>query len=159
EDVLAAVSHPPAPVSAMDGYACRSADVVSVPARLRKIGVSKAGSRFIGSVLPGTCVRIFTGAAVPDGADVLALQEGASEDGDQVESAEAPRAGRHIRATGSDFAVGTICVAKGRTLTVRDIAVTAACGHDTVVVRRRPKIAILSTGDELVEIGSASGPD
>jgi molybdopterin molybdotransferase len=159
EDVVAAVSHPPAPVSAMDGYACRSADVASVPTRLRSIGVSKAGLRFAGSVLPGTCVRIFTGAAVPDGADTIVLQEDASEDGDQVEITEAPKPGRHIRATGSDFAAGEVCVAKGRTLTVRDVAVTAACGHDAVVVRRRPKIAILSTGDELVEVGRACGPD
>src|SRR5262245_466916 len=159
EDVVATVSHPPAPVSAMDGYACRSADVAAVPARLRRIGVSKAGSRFAGQLLAGTCVRIFTGAAVPDGADVIVLQEDASEAGDQVEISEAPKAGRHIRATGSDFAAGEICVAKGRTLTVRDGAVVAGCGHAAVVTRRRPKIAILSTGDELVEVGQACGPD
>src|SRR5262249_50948749 len=110
EDVVATVSHPPAPVSAMDGYACRSADVASAPARLRRIGVSKAGSRFAGPVLPGTCVRIFTGAAVPDGADAIVLQEDASQDGDQVEIAEAPKAGRHIRTAGSDFAAGEVCV-------------------------------------------------
>jgi len=159
EDVVAAVSHPPAVVSAMDGYACRCADVASVPARLRRIGVSKAGARFAGTVLPGTCVRIFTGAAVPDGADAIVLQEDASEDGDQVEIVEAPKAGRHIRAAGSDFAIGEVCVAKSRTLTVRDVAVAAACGRDAVVVRRRPKIAILSTGDELVEAGRSCGPD
>src|SRR5262249_35112177 len=125
EDVVAAVSHPPAVVSAMDGYACRCADVASVPARLRRIGVSQAGGRF--AVLPGTCVRIFTGAAVPEGADAIVPQEDVSQDGDQVAIAEAPKAGRHVRATGSDFALGEICIAKGRTLTVRDVAVAAAC--------------------------------
>jgi molybdopterin molybdotransferase len=160
EDVAALVSHPPAPVSAMDGYACRSADVVSLPARLHKIGVSKAGAGFDGTLAPGECVRIFTGARVLDGADVIALQEDAVEHDGMVEIAEVPRPGQFIRPAGQDFAAGQLCVAAGRALTARDISLIASCGNSAVAVRRKPRIAILSTGDELLAPGSPlSGPD
>jgi molybdopterin molybdotransferase len=159
EDLHARVSHPPMPVSAMDGYALRSGDARAFPVRLRKLGVSRAGARFDGSLEPGSCVRVFTGAMVPDGADMIALQEDATEDGDCVIVREAGRAGQHIRRAGLDFGVGDLCVARGRALTARDLGLLAACGHTHVAVRRRPRIAILSTGDELVAPGAPIGPD
>ena len=160
EDVVARVSLPPMPVSAMDGYACRSADVRSLPAILRKIGASKAGSHFPGNVAEGTCVRIFTGAVVPGDADVIALQEDACEQDGAVTIQQVPKPGQFIRSAGMDFAAGQRCVARGRTLTARDLGVIAASGNGEVSVRRKPRIAILSTGDELAEPGSLSdAPD
>src|SRR5262245_9190311 len=91
EDVRAGRDHPAAAISAMDGYALRLADVTQLPVRLRKIGVSRAGARFDSPLLPGCCVRIFTGATVPAGADTIALQEDASEDGQEVESRDQER--------------------------------------------------------------------
>src|ERR1700731_3138735 len=154
EDIVARVSLPPMPVSAMDGYACRSTDVMSLPATLQKIGISKAGSHFVGSVTAGTCVRIFTGAVVPQGADVIALQEDATEQDDTVTIEEVPKPGQFMRPMGMDFGAGQRCVTGGRVLTARDLGVIASCGHGEVPVRRKPRIAILSTGDELIEPGS-----
>jgi molybdopterin molybdotransferase len=159
EDVKARLSHPPAPVSAMDGYACRSADVQNLPARLRKQGVSRAGEHFQGELIGGSCVRIFTGATVPEGANVIALQEDATEVGDEVEIREVPKIGKHIRRTALDFAAGQVCVEHGRVLTARDVGLLASSGHSRVMVRRLPRIAILSTGDELVMPGVDPGRD
>jgi molybdopterin molybdotransferase len=159
EDIYAKLSHPPAAVSAMDGYACRSKDVTRLPARLRKIGISRAGERFQGDVAASTCVRIFTGGIVPEGADVIALQEDAIEIGGEVEIREVPAVGKHIRRAGLDFAAGEVCLTKGRALTARDIGLLAACGHARIPMRRRPIVAILSTGDELVAPGDAPGAD
>lgn len=159
DDVAARMSHPPVAVSAMDGYALRSDDVRELPVRLRQIGVSRAGVRFAGTLTPGACVRIFTGAMVPDGADLIALQEDATEAGGDVEIREVPRKGQHIRRAGLDFTAGQVCVGKGRVITARDIGLLAASGHVEVPVRRRPRIAILSTGDELVAPGDVPGPD
>ena len=159
EDVPARLSHPPAPVSAMDGYALRAEDARALPARLRKLGVSRAGARYAGSLLPGSCVRIFTGAAVPDGAEAIALQEDVTEDGDAVLVREVGRPGQYIRGAGLDFAAGDICVPRGRMLTARDIGLLAASGHTHVAVRRRPRVALLSTGDELVDPGAQIGAD
>jgi molybdopterin molybdotransferase len=160
EDVLAKVSLPAMPVSAMDGYACRCTDVRSLPATLRKIGISKAGSRFAGNVVEGTCVRIFTGAVVPDGADLIALQEDASEQDGAVTIREVSKPGQFIRPAGMDFVSGQRCIGRGRTLTVRDIGAIASSGNGEVSVRHKPRIAILSTGDELIKPGSPShAPD
>ncbi len=158
-DVVSRLSHPPVPVSAMDGYACRSADVAILPARLTQIGVSRAGERFSGAVTEDTCVRIFTGGMVPDGTDIIALQEDARAHGGAVEILEVAKIGQHIRRTGMDFAAGDVCVKKGRILTARDIGLLASCGHAAVAVRRKPRVAILSTGDELVPPGVIPGTD
>src|SRR5262245_11158177 len=159
EDVRAGRDHPAAAISAMDGYALRLADVTKLPVRLRKIGVSRAGAHFDSPLLPGCCVRIFTGATVPAGADTIALQEDASEDGQEVEIRSVGRVSQHIRAAGLDFAAGQVCVARGRALTARDIGVIASCGYTQVIVRRTPRVGVLSTGDELVELGVPPGPD
>jgi molybdopterin molybdotransferase len=159
DNVLAKISHPPVPVSAMDGYACRSADVGTLPVRLRRIGTSRAGEHFDGELTAGACVRIFTGGAVPEGADVIAIQEDTTATGDEIEIREVAKVGQYIRRAGLDFAAGQICVEKGRVLTARDIGLLAASGHMRVPVRRQPRIAILSTGDELVAPGIVPGPD
>jgi len=157
EDMKAKLSHPPMRVSAMDGYACRSMDVTDLPVRLRKIGVSRAGEQFAEELTEGTCVRIFTGARVPDTADVIALQEDATETGNQVEIREVAKTGQHIRRAGLDFAAGDTCVKRGRILSARDIGLLALSGHVSVPTRRAPRIAILSTGDELVPPGMTPG--
>ena len=159
EDLKAQLTHPPEAVSAMDGYALRSADVGALPVRLKKLGVSRAGGRFEGALTAGGCVRIFTGAVVPRGADLIALQEDASEDGEEVVIREVPPKGRYIRPAGLDFSTGQVVVPIGRVLTARDLGLLASSGHGEVAVRRRPRVAILSTGDELVAPGQAPGPD
>ena len=159
EDLAARLTHPPDPVSAMDGYALRSEDVGEMPLRLRKIGVSRAGERFKGEMAPGACIRIFTGAVVPEGADVIALQEDAEEAGDEVVLRDVGPKGRFIRKAGMDFSVGQVLVPAGRALSARDVGLLASAGHGEVAVRRRPRVAILSTGDELVAPGAIPGPD
>ena len=158
-DILARLSHPPVPVSAMDGYALRSEDVGQFPLRLRKIGESRAGAHFPGTMQPGACVRIFTGAAVPDGADVIALQEDAEEQDGEVLIREAAPKGRFIRRAGLDFSEGQTLIPKGKVLSARDLGLLASSGHGEVPVFRRPRVAILSTGDELVPPGAVPGPD
>ena len=130
-----------------------------MPLRLRKIGVSRAGERFKGQLTPGACIRIFTGAVIPQGADVIAIQEDAEEDGDDVVIREAAPKGRFIRLAGMDFSVGQLLVPAGRAITARDLGLLASSGHGEVAVRRRPRVAILSTGDELVPPGAIPGPD
>jgi molybdopterin molybdotransferase len=159
EDVVAWRAHPPAAVAAMDGYALRSADALSLPVKLRKVGTSRAGARFEGQVSAGHCVRIFTGATLPHGADAVALQEDASELGDDVEVMRVSERHRHIRPAGTSHSAGQLCLAKGRVLTARDIGVIASCGYAHIQVRRRPRVAILATGDELVDPGGSPGPD
>lgn len=158
-DIKARLDNPPTPVSAMDGYACRSADVKSLPSRLRKVGVSRAGEHFPGGLTAGCCVRIFTGATVPDGADIIALQEDATETGDAVEIREVPRIGQHIRRAGLNFVTGQVCVEVGRVLTARDIGLLASSGNARIAVRRKPRVTLLSTGDELVKPGVDPGSD
>lgn len=159
EDVGALRDQPPFPASAMDGYAVRSADCAQVPATLRVVGTSVAGSRFTGKIGAMEAVRIFTGAPVPDGADAVVLQEDTERSGDRVTVKEAARADRHIRAAGLDFRAGDVLLQAGLRLDSRHIALAAAMGHGTLNVRRRPKVAVLATGDELVRAGEPVGPD
>jgi molybdopterin molybdotransferase len=158
-DVAALRDQPPFPASAMDGYAVRSADVPAAPASLKVIGVSAAGQRFSGRLEAGQAVRIFTGAPVPEGADAVVLQEDAERSGDHVTVKEAPRPSRHIRPAGLDFRSGDVLLQEGLPLDSRHIALAAAMGHGTLPVRRRPRVAILATGDELVRAGEPVGPD
>ena len=123
------------------------------------IGTSAAGSRFTGTVGAMEAVRIFTGAPVPDGADAVVLQEDTERSGDRVTVKEAARADRHIRAAGLDFRAGDVLLQAGLRLDSRHIALAAAMGHGTLNVRRRPKVAVLATGDELVRAGEPVGPD
>lgn len=159
-DLAAARTQPPFPSSAMDGYAVRSADVLDVGRRLRVIGASVAGRAFGGAVSSGEAVRIFTGAPVPAGADTVLIQEDARVVGDKlIEVAEAGTPGRHVRAAGLDFREGEVLVRAGTRLDFRHVSLAAAMNHATVEVVRRPRVAILATGDELVLPGETPGPD
>lgn len=151
--VAARVTHPPAAVSAMDGYAVRAADVAAVPAVLTVTGESAAGRGFEGAVGTGQAIRIFTGAPIPEGADAIAIQENTERDGERVTIKEPAPAGRFIRPAGMDFAAGDALLQAGRILTPRDIGLVAAMNVPWLSVRRRPRIAILSTGDEIVMPG------
>lgn len=150
--VVATIDSPRSDVSAMDGYAVRDADL---PGRLRQIGESFPGAGFDGRVAPGTCVRIFTGAALPEGADRIAVQEVAARDGDVVAIGDLGRAPSHVRARGSDFRAGDRLVEAGRRLDSRALVAAAAADEAEVEAWRRPGVLLLVTGDELAPPGEA----
>ena len=152
-DAVANVSHPPADVSAMDGYAVRQVDIASVPCRLRLIGESSAGHPYGKTLGVGEALRIFTGAYVPAGADAIVIQENTVAGDNSVTINERPERGRHIRARGQDFSAGDRLLAAPRRLTARDIGLLAAMNLPAVNVARRPRIGVLSTGDEIVMPG------
>jgi molybdopterin molybdotransferase len=154
--VRARVAHPPADVSAMDGYAVRAMDA-KIGARLRVIGEAPAGHPFAGAVSVGEALRLFTGSFVPDGADTILIQENTTAEGESIIVDEEPASGRHIRAAGQDFAVDDLLIAAAKRLTVRDIALAAAGNHPWLQVFRKPRVAILATGDEISLPGEAVG--
>ena len=158
-DVASRTTLPPADVSAMDGYAVRAADVARVPAVLTRIGESAAGSGFEGSVDPGQTVRIFTGAPLPPGTDAIVIQEDTEVDGDAVTMRQCAQAGRFVRPAGMDFRAGETLLRAGRILTARDLGLAAAMNVPWLAVRRRPRVAILATGDELVMPGDPLAAD
>ena len=157
-EVAALRTQPPQAMSAMDGYAVRSADASDLSARLKVIGEVAAGRPFENPVGPGEAVRIFTGGVIPPGADAVIIQEDTVADGDSITITEAARPGRHIRAAGVDFRQGDVLLARGIRLTERDLSLAAGMNHPELAVRRRPKVAVLATGDELVMPGSVPGP-
>jgi molybdopterin molybdotransferase len=157
-DIVAPRSQPPFAASAMDGWAVRSADVASLPAVLRIIGEAAAGLGLAGAIGPGEAARIFTGAPVPTGADLVVIQENAERVGDEVRIRETGR-GSNIRAAGSDFAQGETVLKAGRRLDPFALAVAAATGAGSLLAARTPRIGILATGDELVQPGAPAGPD
>lgn len=159
EDVASRVSQPPVDVSSMDGYAIRSEDVTQVPTALRLIGESAAGRRFASSVASGEAVRISTGAPVPNGADAIIVQEDTRTNGATVTAFEATTHGRWIRRAGLDFTEGQILLHEGRILTPRDIGLAAAMNIPWLRVRRKPRIAFVATGDEIVFPGEPLGPE
>ena len=156
-DVAARRTQPPQAMSAMDGYAVRAADAASVDSKLTVIGEVAAGRPFASAVGAGEAVRIFTGGVVPDGADAVVIQEDTVSDGRSVTIKEAAIAGRHIRPAGVDFREGDVLLRKGARLTERDLALAAGMNHPQLAVYRRPKVAILATGDELVMPGTTPG--
>ncbi|PJK29558.1 gephyrin-like molybdotransferase Glp [Minwuia thermotolerans] len=158
EPVLARRTQPPADMSAMDGYAVRAADTGNGQP-LRQIGESAAGHGFDGSIGPGETVRIFTGAPLPEGADAILIQEDAEADGDTIRPKAAVAPGTYVRPAGLDFREGDAGMAAGQEIGPRNIGLLAAMNAPWVPVRRRPRIALLSTGDELVRPGEAPGPD
>jgi molybdopterin molybdotransferase len=157
-DVAARRTQPPQAMSAMDGYAVRAADAADVSARLKVIGEVAAGRPFERKVGPGEAVRIFTGGVIPDGADAVIIQEDTGVDGDHITIAEAAVPGRHIRAAGVDFREGDVLLKRGRRLTDRDLSLAAGMNYPELAVHRRPKIAMLATGDELVMPGATPSP-
>ncbi len=158
EPIAAARTQPPFANSAMDGYALRAADASAPGARLRIVGESAAGRGFAGALEPGEAARIFTGAPLPDGADCIALQEEATRDGDFVVLQAPAQRGEHVRNVGIDFRDGDALLPAGQRLSPRDVALIAAANHPTARVRRKPRVAILATGDELRAPGEALGP-
>ena len=160
EDVRARRSQPPVAVSAMDGYAVRAADVVKLPAKLKIIGHVPAGAAFDGEVGAGEAVRIFTGAPVPKGADAIVIQENteAKDDVVRVIDGTAPT-GRYVRPAGLDFVQGETLLEAGRVLTARDIGLAAAMNVPWLRVTRKPRVAVLATGDEIVMPGDPIGPN
>lgn len=158
-EVRARVTQPPVAVSAMDGYAVRADDVARTPATLRQVGEAPAGGAYDGVVGPREAVRIFTGGPVPRGADTIVVQEDADADGARiVVKAGAPR-GAYIRPAGLDFGEGDAGPRPGRILGARDVALAASMNCPWLRVRRKPRIAVLATGDELVMPGEPLGPN
>lgn len=155
--VLARRTQPELPLSAMDGYAIRHADL---PGPWQVIGESAAGRPFADPVGAGQATRIFTGAALPPGADCVLVQEEARRDGSQLFlDGEGPGgAGRNVRSAGLDFARGDTLIAAGERITPARLAVAATAGHATLPVRRRVRIAIAATGDELRAPGAPLAP-
>ncbi len=151
-------AQPPFDASAMDGYAARSADVAQ-RSLLRVIGESRAGAGFRGTVATGQCVRIFTGAPVPAGADTIVLQENATLAPPQVIVRQGEPAGRYIRRKGLDFGEGEVLLSAGTRLGPNEIALAAAMNYATIPVTRQPRVAILAAGDELVRPGERVGAD
>ena len=157
-DVAALRTQPPQAMSAMDGYAVRAADATHPPARLRVIGEVAAGRPFGRVVGSGEAVRIFTGGVIPDGADAVIIQEDTVVEDGGITITEAAMRGRHIRPAGVDFRQGEVLLAAGSRLTDRDLSLAAGMNYPHLAVRRRPKVAILATGDELVMPGNTPGP-
>lgn len=166
EDPAARIAHPAHTVSAMDGYAVRAEDITSAPTPLPVVGESAAGHPYPGALESGQAIRIFTGAHVPDGADTVVIQEDTDRDGDTVIIKEI-EAGRHIRPMGQDFSHGDTLLMSPIRIEPRHIGLLSAGDRPWISVYRRPRVAILSTGDEIVlpgeprtsnQIVSANGP-
>ncbi|MCH4091729.1 molybdopterin molybdotransferase MoeA [Acetobacter sp.] len=155
--VTAHLFNPPADVSSMDGYAVRAVDTAK-DARLHVIGEIPAGHPSDLAVTPGTCLRIFTGSLVPDGADAILIQENTTRDGHHITVTEPVASGRFIRPKGLDFSEGQTVIPVGRKLSARDIGIAASANCPWITVRRRPRVAILSTGDEIVLPGAIVPP-
>lgn len=153
-DVLAGRASPSSCVSAMDGYAVREADLASLPVSLPVVGESFAGARFEGELPVGGCLRIFTGAPLPQGADRVIIQEEVQRTGDQALFGHPLGSRRHLRIAGSDFKAGDLLVPAGHRLNAQRLIAAAAANLGTLDVFRRPGVAILATGDELAAPGS-----
>jgi molybdopterin molybdotransferase len=154
EDVCAAVDVPPYTNSAMDGYALRGADLDAAAGDgLRLVGDSFAGHPFEGAVGDGECVRIMTGAVMPEGADTVVMQEATTVDGDTVKVAPGGKPGMNVRGAGEDLRAGNVALVAGTRLKPVDIGLLASVGIPEVPVRRRVRVAFFSTGDELCSIG------
>jgi molybdopterin molybdotransferase len=158
-DVAARLTQPPFAASAMDGYAVRLADITTLPATLAVVGEAAAGSGYQATLNPGEAVRILTGAPVPPGCNAIVIQENANRAGPVLTIREGCPDPAHIRPKGGDFTSGQILLHAGRTLDARALTLAAASGHALLSVRRRPRVAILATGDELVPPGTLPGPD
>ena len=159
EDLAATLTQPPFDASSMDGYAVRASDVATLPAKLKLIGTSVASAGFRGHVGQGEAVRIFTGAPLPGGADTIIIQEDAEEGSGVVTVKAASTPGRHIRRRGQDFKQGEVMLTAGTRLGPRELMLAAAMNQAELPVRRKPKVAILATGDEVVPPGSELKPD
>lgn len=154
EDVAAGRDQPPFRASAMDGWAIRAADA---PGRLRIVGESAAGHGYEGALGPGQAVRIFTGAAVPEGCDSIVLQEDATREGDVV-VVPAAQPGANVRPAGGDFRAGQALLARGERVDPWRLCLAASAGRAELSVHARPRVALLGTGEEIVEAPAVPGP-
>lgn len=154
EDIVARRAQPPFTNSAMDGWAMRAADT---PGALLIVGESAAGHGYEAEVQPGQAVRIFTGAALPAGADTVVIQENATRDADRV-TVPAAGKGDNIRKAGRDFEAGDILLKAGMRIDPWRLSLAASAGRAELSVRRRPRVAILSTGEEIVDAPAEPGP-
>ncbi len=158
-DLASRVTQPPTSVSAMDGYAVSVDDLATTPTSLTQIGVSAAGNGFKAKIKAGQTVRIFTGAPVPDGANAIIIQEDVEKSGDQVIVSNPVPIGKYIRPAGLDFKKDDVLLTAGTRLNYRNLALAAAMNLPWLKVIRKPRVAILSTGDELVLPGEARGSE
>lgn len=158
-DIRAGRNQPPFDASAMDGYAVRYSDLATLPATLKVVGTSSAGRGYRGSVGKCCAVRVFTGAPVPRGADAVIIQENVKFDGEAISPLVTTQPGQNIRRKGLDFRRGDIVLKGGTKLGARHLALAAAVNQSRLRVRRKPRVAIISTGDELVLPGGRPGRD
>lgn len=158
-DVCSTIDVPGQNNSAMDGYALRSADLPdAAPLKLRLIGAAFAGQPFASRVGEGECVRIMTGAPVPEGADTVVMQERVSAENDRVQINALPAPGANVRLAGEDIKAGNVALSAGAQLQPAHIGLIASIGVAEVDVLRRPRVAFFSTGDELCEVGTPTQP-
>jgi len=158
-DLVARLTQPPFHASAMDGYALNASDAPTIGAELAVIGSAAAGHAFEGALGKAEAVRIFTGAPLPEGADSILIQEDAEKlEGDRIRTKFEVVKGRHVRPRGQDFTEGETVVPAGTLIDFSHLTVAAAMNHPTVQVYRRPRVAILATGDELLPPGRVPGP-
>ncbi|MCH8862736.1 MAG: molybdopterin molybdotransferase MoeA [Proteobacteria bacterium] len=158
QDIVALRSHPAENQSAMDGYAVRRGDLDSLPATLEIIGEAPAGSLFPGELDQGQAVRIFTGGAMPGGADTVVMQEDTEAGDGNVTINSAPPKGKHVRLAGNDFRAGEVILRAGERLTARALGFAVSAAGGTFPLARRPRVALLATGDELVPPGIEPEP-
>ena len=161
-DVVAGFDIPPFPNSQMDGFAVRSRDLDGTseesPGQLRVVATIAAGDAPVNAIGPGEAIRIMTGGAIPDGADAVVKVEDTTTEGATVVVRHAPRPGEFVRPAGEDLRTGDRVLRAGRVLRPADVGLLASLGLPTVRVRVRPRVAVLATGDELVDLGQPLGP-
>jgi molybdopterin molybdotransferase len=157
EAITSDVDQPPADVSAMDGYAVRAADVADTPVELEVVGESAAGTVPQFQVGPGQAARIMTGAMLPDGADSVQMVERTDDGDERVQVRESVTPGKHVRRQGENLAKGDGLLPQGQHIGAAEVGLLAGAGVVRVAVRRRPRVAVVPTGDELVEPGSQPG--
>lgn len=159
QDLTAKFTQPPFAASAMDGYAVFGSEAARVGERWTVVGESAAGHGFSGAVKAGEAVRIFTGAPVPAECGTVVIQENVSREGDTIVATDDTAAGANIRSAGADFSRGDTLLKRGLRFDAHSLTLAAAMGYGEVAVARRPVVAILATGDELVPPGAVPGPD
>ncbi|MFQ5662332.1 MAG: gephyrin-like molybdotransferase Glp [Terriglobia bacterium] len=158
EEVAADRDYPPFHRSTRDGFAVRAADIAQVPARLKRLGEIRAGEGYPGTVGPGECVQIMTGAPVPAGADAVVMIEHTELNGEQVVAKRSVAAGANVVPRGSEARQGTRLLAAGTRIGYPEVSLLGQVGKAQVRVYRRPRVAVLSTGDEVVAIDARPGP-
>ena len=157
--LLAKITHPPADISAMDGYAIRGEDLLNNTSRFKVIGEVQAGSTLDINISSGEAVRIFTGGNIPKGADTVVIQENTDESNGIIEIIDSTRPGQNVRKKGQDFIHNDPLMESGQDLTIRDVGLAVAAGITKVEVRKKPRVGVLFTGNELVNPNTIPKPN